>query len=68
MKARFSTLSTSNLNLLIVDQFDYVDEKLLHKLYKHKRIAKEWYNLSIKDIDDIRELDHQIKIEKQYER
>ncbi len=68
MKARLSTLGTANLNLQLIDQFDYVDEKLLHRLYKHKRVAKEWYNLSLEDIDNIRELDHQIRIEKQYER
>jgi len=68
MKKRFSCLSTSNLNLLIIDQFEYVSESLLHKLYKHKRVEKEWYKLTVDDIDNIRELDHQLRIEKQYEK
>jgi hypothetical protein len=59
MRKRFSTLSTSNLNLHIVLQLRHVEESLLHTLFKDKRVKKEWFKLTLKDIEDITELEHE---------
>lgn len=62
MRKRFSTLSTSNLNLHIVLQLYYVTEELLHTLFKDKRYKKEWFKLTIQDIEDIKEIEFEQKI------
>lgn len=50
IKARLSTLSTSNLNLglIYVEQIDM--EKQLHTLFKDKRVGKEWFDLKKEDV------------------
>jgi hypothetical protein len=57
MRKRFSTLSTSNLNLHIVLQLQHVSEDLLHTLFKDKRVKKEWFRLNLQDIEDIKEIE-----------
>ena len=65
MRKRFSTLSTSNLNLHIVLQLHYVSEDLLHTLFKDKRVKKEWFKLNLQDIEDIKEVEFERKIYEQ---
>jgi hypothetical protein len=50
---RFSTLSTSNLNLELTLLINGDEEKFLHKIYENKIIEKEWFNLNHQDILDL---------------
>ena len=57
-KKRFSTLSTSNLNLECLMLIPLDLEKELHTLLKDKNISKEWFQLKENDLKDIQELYH----------
>ena len=56
LKKRFSTLSTSNLNLEISYVFPEDIEKMLHINFKKSNIAKEWYCLSYSEVQQLEEL------------
>lgn len=58
IKKRLSTLSTSNLNLELILTTE-LEEKLLHRIFKHKRVQKEWFILSEEDIYSIIELERE---------
>ena len=58
-KKRFSTLSTSNLNLELVFLLQYITEKDLHKSFKSKRISREWFDLDQEDLLGILELEEE---------
>ncbi len=55
-KSRLSTLSTGNLNLDFLMVFDMNVEKLLHRIFKDKKVSKECYYLSKLDLENIEEL------------
>jgi hypothetical protein len=56
LKSRLSTLSTGNLNLEIVlfSKGDFENE--CHVLFKDKKVDKEWFNLSLEDVEGIEEI------------
>jgi Meiotically up-regulated gene 113 len=58
IKKRLSTLSTSNLNLELILTTE-LEEKLLHRIFKHKRVQKEWFIISEDDIYSIIELERE---------
>jgi len=52
---RFSTLSTSNVNLSLEILIRGDEEKFLHLFYKDKKVKNEWFYLNKNDIDDLKE-------------
>lgn len=58
IKKRLATLGTSNINLSLV-LITELDERFLHKLFKDKRIVKEWFGLTKEDILSIIELERE---------
>lgn len=56
LKSRISTLSTANLNLHLLYYTNVNIEKLLHKIYKDKKVKKEWFQLTLQDVENIIEL------------
>ena len=62
---RLCTLKTGNLNLVLVNSYEHIQEKELHRLYKHKKIEREWYELSSQDILDIEELNFENYVKEQ---
>ena len=62
IKKRLSTLSTSNLNLELLVVLPTNQEKFLHKYFKEKHIEKEWFCLSLSDIEEIKDLGLEILI------
>jgi fatty acid-binding protein DegV len=55
LKARFSTLCTSNLNLEVILTIEGDHEKFFHKIFEKQNVAKEWFCLTTKDIENIKE-------------
>lgn len=51
---RYDVLSSINLNIKILFIIDADVEAELHKEYKSKRIHSEWFNLTEKDINNIK--------------
>ena len=56
IQSRMCTLSTSNLNLHLIYCTDANVEKLLHKIYKDRKVKKEWFQLTFQDVENIIEL------------
>jgi len=54
IKDRLSSLKTSNLNLELVLEIEGDIEKELHNFYAEKKVDREWYSLSDKDISDLK--------------
>jgi hypothetical protein len=59
-KSRFSTLCTSNLYLEPLFILQYLTEGYLHKMFKHKRISREWFKLDKQDLLDILDLEEDL--------
>ena len=51
--SRLKTLKIGNPNIAIVlcCEKDKVSEKVLHRMFKHRRIEGEWFNLTKSDIE-----------------
>ncbi len=62
IKKRLSTLSTSNLNLHLLFTLNHIKEAELHRMFKDKRVKKEWFNLTLEDLKGIDELEDENKI------
>lgn len=56
LQSRIQTLSTANLNLHLIYCTNVNIEKLLHKIYKNRKIKREWFQLTFQDIENIIEL------------
>ena len=66
LEKRLSTMSTSNLNIsyILAEELDI--ERELQLLFKDKKIKKEWFDLSLDDINGIKEIFNKKIIEKWY--
>lgn len=64
LKKRLQTLSTGNLNLEIVYIIVGDKEKFLQRFYYNKKVSKEWFNLNINDLKDLK--DFQFETNKEF--
>lgn len=56
IKNRLSSLRTANIDIELVCYGDNVSEKMMHGLFKEKRVDREWFELNEKDVNDVRSL------------
>lgn len=59
MKKRLSTMMTSNLNLMLLLLLPYDLEDELHKIFKDKRVGREWFKLEEADIKGVIDLNNE---------
>lgn len=62
-RKRLLSIQNGNINAVLLFYGSGVSEKELHDKYAHKRVGREWFNLDVNDIDEIKLLFKQLNPE-----